>query len=63
MFPMPTAMGPIKVTTDVAGSFTGVGGPMTYLVSVLVGSPGSYELTSIVPSCAGNHFLRRLWDL
>lgn len=54
MFPAPTTMGPINVTTDVAGSFIGVGGPMTYLVSVLIGYPGSYKLTSTVPSCAGN---------
>ncbi|KAG0620065.1 hypothetical protein M758_4G186300 [Ceratodon purpureus] len=53
MFPTPTTMGPINVTTDVAGSFTGVGGPMTYVVSVIVGFPGQYKLTSIVPSCAG----------
>lgn len=53
MFPAPTTIGPINVTTDVAGSFTGVGGPMTYVVSVIVGYPGQYKLTSIVPSCAG----------
>jgi hypothetical protein len=55
MFPTPTTIGPINVTTDVAGSFTGVGGPMTYVVSVIVGYPGQYKLTSIVPPCAGNN--------
>ncbi len=43
----------VVVNTSTLGTFYGVGGPMVYMVNIVVTIAGTYNITSMVPNCVG----------
>ncbi|KAG0621655.1 hypothetical protein M758_3G037700 [Ceratodon purpureus] len=47
------SMDPVNATVNNGVTYIGLGGPITYLIRIIITTPGVYSVTSMYPSCAG----------
>jgi hypothetical protein len=53
MYVVPPSSNVVVVDTSTFGTFHGEGGPMVYMVNVVITIVGTYNITSMVPNCVG----------
>ncbi len=53
MYAVPPSSNIVVVDTSTFGTFHSEGGPMVYMVNVIITIVGMYNITSMVPNCVG----------